>query len=242
MDDRRVGLVIRALRRRRGWRQVDLADRPGISQSVIARAEAGHFDSLALRTTRRILTALDVRVELSARWRGGELDRLIDARHAAIAGKAAGIVSGDGWDVLQEVTYAIFRDRGSIDLLGVRRSESIALIIEVKSVITSWEETQRKFDEKVRLLPRILEEREGWRPRTIGRVIVVDDTMTNRRRVLAAGAAAALAYPAGGRQIRAWLRSPVGSIAGIWFLSDIRPGGTRGVRGGFHRVRRPKAS
>jgi predicted transcriptional regulator len=40
VDDRRVGLVIRALRRRRGWRQVDLAAAASVSQSLIARAEA----------------------------------------------------------------------------------------------------------------------------------------------------------------------------------------------------------
>src|SRR5688572_30695148 len=90
MDDRRVGLVIRALRRRRGWRQVDLAMRANVSESVIGRAEAGHIDALTLRSARRIASALDVRLDVSARWRGGELDRLLDSRHAAISGVAAG--------------------------------------------------------------------------------------------------------------------------------------------------------
>jgi transcriptional regulator with XRE-family HTH domain len=207
MDDRRVGLVIRALRRRRGWRQVDLAMASDVSQSVIARAEAGHFDQLPLRTTRRILTALEARVDLHLRSRGGELDRLMDVRHAEICSSSAEIVARDGWDVLQEVTYSIFGERGSIDLLGMRRLEFIALIMEVKSEVTSWEEAQRRFDDKVRLLPRILHEREGWRPRTVGKVIVIDHTMTNRRRVAAAGVGTTLAFPARGREIRAWLRS-----------------------------------
>ena len=87
--------------------------------------------------------------------------------------------------------------------------------MEIKSEITSWEETQRKFDEKVRLLPKIVHERQGWWPRTIGKVIVVEDTMTNRRRVEAAGIAATLAFPARGREIRTWIRRPSGPLVGI---------------------------
>ena len=45
MDDRRLGLVIRALRRRHGWRQQDLATYSGLSQSAISRVEAGHIDA-----------------------------------------------------------------------------------------------------------------------------------------------------------------------------------------------------
>src|SRR5688500_2077451 len=133
MDDRRVGLVIRALRRRRGWRQIDLAAAAMVSQSVIARAEAGHIDGLTLRTARRILAALDARADLNARWRGGELDRLLDSRHSEICAGTAEIVVRDGWATVQEVSYAIFPERGSIDLLGLRRSELIALIVEIKS-------------------------------------------------------------------------------------------------------------
>jgi hypothetical protein len=210
-----------------------------VSQSVIARAEAGHIDGLTLRTARRILAALDARADLNARWRGGELDRLLDSRHSEICAGTAEIVVRDGWATVQEVSYAIFPERGSIDLLGLRRSELIALIVEIKSEVTSWEETQRKFDEKVRLRPRILYEREGWRPTTVGKVIVVDETMTKRRRVAAAGVAASLAFPARGREIRPWIRQPSGPLSGIWFLSGIRRRGARDARGGFHRVRMP---
>ncbi|MGZ8758442.1 MAG: helix-turn-helix domain-containing protein [Aeromicrobium sp.] len=59
MDDQRVGRAIRALRRRRGWRQLDLARSASCSQNMISLLERGHFDSVTLRLVRRILAALD---------------------------------------------------------------------------------------------------------------------------------------------------------------------------------------
>jgi len=36
MDDRRLGRTVRVLRHRRGWRQVDLAARAGVSAPMIS--------------------------------------------------------------------------------------------------------------------------------------------------------------------------------------------------------------
>jgi hypothetical protein len=189
-----------------------------------------------------MFSAVDARLDLEARWRGGEMDRLVDARHAAIGGTAAKELVADGWKTLQEVTYAWYLERGSIDLLGVKDSEAIAVAMEIKSELTSWEETQRKFDEKIRLLPKIIHERLGWRPRVVAAVIVLDDTMTNRRRIASLGPAADQAYPARSREVRRWLRQPSGPLRGIWFLSAIPAQGRSGRRGGFHRIRRPPSS
>jgi transcriptional regulator with XRE-family HTH domain len=242
VDDRRLGLVVRALRRKRGWRQTDLANAADVSDSVVGRAEAGHFDTLSLQIIRRLLAALDARLDLNARWRGGELDRLVDSRHAAIVTAASTELVDWQWLALQEVTYAIYRESGSIDLLGLRPAEAVALVTEIKSEVTSWEETQRRLDEKVRLLPKIVFERVGWRPRVVGKVLILDDTMTNRRRVASLGAAVQQAYPARTVDVRRWIRAPAGPLAGIWFLSNPTPRGLSDVRGGSHRVRVPKPS
>ena len=239
MDDRRVGLVMRALRRRRGWRQVDLGRAADVSQSVISRAERGHLGSLSWHTLRRILTALDARLEADVRWRGGELDRLLDSRHALLVATASEVMLAAGWSVHQELTYSIYGERGALDLVGARQDAGTAVATEIKSEITSWEETQRRFDAKVRLMPDILGERLGWRPRIVGQVIVLDDSSTNRRRIRLLGRAVDHAYPSGSREVRRWLRNPDGPLRGLWFLS---PGHGRNVRektGGFHRVRRP---
>ena len=183
-----------------------------------------------------MFSAVDARLDLEARWRGGEIDRLIDARHAAIGAAATNVLIDDGWTTFQEVTYAIYGERGSIDLLGVKDAQALAVVMEIKSELTSWEETQRKFDEKIRLLPRIVNERLGWRPRVVGAVVVLDDTMTNRRRIASLGRAANQSCPARTREVRRWLREPSGPLRGIWFLSAIPARGGSDRQGGFHRV------
>ncbi|MBA3851671.1 MAG: helix-turn-helix transcriptional regulator, partial [Chloroflexi bacterium] len=54
MDERRLGLVVRALRRRRGWRQLDLGRASGVSQSTVSEIERGYLDSLSLRTIKAV--------------------------------------------------------------------------------------------------------------------------------------------------------------------------------------------
>src|SRR5688572_28083068 len=136
MDDRRVGLVIRALRRRRGWRQLDLARASGVSQSVVSRAERGHVGSSSLDMMRRLLLALDARVELAVRWRGGELDRLVDEAHARLGSLVLGALQEMGWRVLPEVTFMRFGERGAIDLLAWDEERRAGLIVELKTELT----------------------------------------------------------------------------------------------------------
>lgn len=239
MDDRRLGLVIRALRRRLGWRQVDLARRARVSQPVVSRIERGHLATVSTTTLRSVLAELDIRLEFDPRWRGGEIDRVTDQRHAALARAAAGMLSDTGWTVFQEVTYAIYSERGSIDLLGVKQRERVAVITELKTELITWEETLRRLDAKVRLLPQIMLERFGWQPSVVGCVLVLDDSMTNRRRVAALGEVAAQQFPARTLAVKRWLHSPSGPLRGVWFLASIPWGTGRERRGGSHRVRRP---
>ena len=144
MDDWRVGLIIRALRRRRGWRQSDLASRSGVSQPAISLVERGHVDTMSLRAARRILLALEIRGVLDLRWRGGTLDRTLDEGHAALAGIVVRSLATYGWESAVEVTYAIYGERGSIDLLAFHRATSCLLVIDVKTELTSIEETLRR--------------------------------------------------------------------------------------------------
>jgi transcriptional regulator with XRE-family HTH domain len=81
MDPARFGRSIRALRVRRGWRLVDLAERCGLSRSVVGRVELGQLDRVAVGDLRAAAEALGARFELELAWRGASLDRLIDERH-----------------------------------------------------------------------------------------------------------------------------------------------------------------
>jgi len=237
MDDLRIGRICRALRRRRGWRQVDLAARVGCHQTTISRLERGHLASLSVGLVRRIFAALEARFDGVIGWRGGQLDRLLDERHADIVEVAAQIVRADAWLTLAEVTFAEYAERGSIDLLAVREDVRTVAVMEIKSEIGSIEETHRRHDVKVRLARAIVRERFGWEPRTVGRILVVPEDRTIRRVVERHSATFAASYPARNREVRRWLREPVGPIAGLWFVTVKHPRAGSRTGGGTDRVR-----
>src|SRR5262245_11079873 len=109
---------MRALRRRRGWRQRDLARAARVSQALISAIERGHGDRAALRTLMRVAGALDARFMVQIHWRGGDLDRLVDEDHAALVGSMSALLPDAGWVARIEVTYAGYRAAGSIDILA----------------------------------------------------------------------------------------------------------------------------
>lgn len=221
MDDRTVGLVLRALRRRRGWTQAQLAARAGCSQSLVSNVERGHLAGVAVQTLRSLFGAVDARVLIEARWRGAELEGLLDAEHAAICAATAGRLERFGWTSLQEVTYAFGTERGSIDVLGVDAARRAVLVCEIKSDVPSAEATGRKLDEKRRLAPLITRDRLGWTPAAVGTVLVLPES--RRLRDLLGGPAEVLArmFPVHSRRVTAWLRRPAGALAATWFLRDI---------------------
>ena len=224
MDHARVGTALRTLRRRRGLSQGQLAELAGVSQSTISRVERGHLDSLSVALLGRIFAALDARVRVEIDWRGGAIDRLLDRRHAELVTAVAREFARAGWQSTPEVTYAHFGERGSIDLLGIHETTRSAAVVEVKSALNSLEETLRRHDVKVRLTPVIVRARLGWSPRQVSRILVLPEDRTARRRVAAAASMLDAALPSRSHAIRAWLRQPVGSLAGIWFLPSTHPG------------------
>jgi transcriptional regulator with XRE-family HTH domain len=171
VDDRKVGLIIRALRRRRGWRQIDLASRANVSQSLVSIIERGHVDGTSTRSLRQVLLALDAALWLDVRWRGGEVGRLLDEDHARLVGRVAAALQATGWAVRTEITYAEFSERGSFDVIAWHGGTRTLLVVEVKTELDSAEATFRKLDEKVRLAPKIARERFGWTARTASRLL-----------------------------------------------------------------------
>src|SRR5690348_6812959 len=109
MDDLRIGALVREVRQQRGWRQVDLALAAAVSASLVSLIERGHFDTLALRTVRRVLAVLEIRLDIAGRWRGGDADRLLGARHSALHEALAQFFATlSGWIALPEVTFSIY--------------------------------------------------------------------------------------------------------------------------------------
>jgi transcriptional regulator with XRE-family HTH domain len=239
MDDIRIGLILRALRRRRGWTQLDLGNRCRVSQQTISLIERGHGSRLASSTMRRIFAALDARWEAVVSWRGGALDRLLDDEHAGLVAAVVRYLTALGWEVAVEATYSEYGERGSVDVLGARRDVLAMAVVEVKSDLTVMDATVRKTDEKERIVRRTLgHERFGFTPRRVGRLLVLPSSESARRRVRGAATILEAAFPARGADVRRWLRNPRGDLAGILFISDTnRSSGTR-AGGGGKRVRR----
>jgi transcriptional regulator with XRE-family HTH domain len=227
MDDRRVGAALRALRLRRGLRQIDLAILAGVSQQTISLIERGHWEFLSLRTVRAVFAALDATFDGEVRWRAGALDRLLDERHALLVGEIGGQVQALGWEVATEVTFSHFGERGSVDLLAIHRASGTALVIEAKTQLVSIEQMLRRLDVKARLSRGLVRDRFGVGPSDVGRLVVILESSTARRRVEREAAVLGLALPQRTAEVRRWLQRPAGAIAGLWFLPLTHGGGSR---------------
>jgi transcriptional regulator with XRE-family HTH domain len=219
MDGIRIGRRLRALRHHHGWRQEDVGRRSGTSQDAVSRAERGRIEVMPVARLRALAAALDADLVITLRWRGGDLDRLLDEGHAAVCGAVASLLSPLGWEVHPEVTFSVYGERGSIDLLAWHAPTRTLLVIEVKTELTSVEETLRRHDTKVRLARGIAVERYGWRPLQVGRLLVLPDTRTNRRRVGRHDGLLLPVYPLRSGALRAWLRQPSRANAGLAFVS-----------------------
>jgi transcriptional regulator with XRE-family HTH domain len=241
MDDLRIGPICRALRRRRGWRQLDLASRAGCSQRMISYIERGHLAGCRLSLLRRVFAALDASFDGLAGRRAGDLDRLLDERHAAVIEAVARLLQADAWDAIPEFTYSEFGERGSIDLLASKAPARAIAVFEIKGDVTTINDTVRKHDEKTRLaVEKLAMRRLGWRPAIAGRILVIAEDRTARRRVAAHRATFDAAYPLRSNAVRAWLRRPASSMGGIWFLTLSKGSSGSQRHGGPKRIRVPR--
>jgi HTH-type transcriptional regulator / antitoxin HipB len=242
MDDQRVGAAIRSVRIRRGLRQSDLARLAGGSRATISRVERGHLASLTVETLRRITAVLDIRLDVVARWRGGDLDRLVNSRHSALHEQVARRFSALGeWLVMPEVSFAIYGERGIVDILAFHRQRQMLLVIELKSEIVDVNELIGTLDRKRRLCMQIAHE-EGWPVSTEVRVsawVIVSDTSTNRHRLAAHRAMLRAAFPTDGRAMPGWLRQPDRVVRALSFWPNAHPWN---AKPGAKRVRRPVAA
>lgn len=237
MNAVRLGATIRALRRRLAWRQRDLALRAAVSQQTVSDIEGGHATSVGLARLGRVAEALDAELDVVIRWRGGALDRLLDERHAALCSAVVTRLHELGWEAHVEVSYSVYGERGSIDVLGWHPARGAVAICEVKTELASMEATLRKFDEKLRLGPRIGRDRFGRSPRVVVGLLVLGDASTARRRVAAQGRLLDATYPFRGRAAWAMVAAGAAPGRGLVFLSPTPVAG--GSKHSVSRVRRP---
>lgn len=216
MSDQRLGAAVRRVRIRLGWRQDDVAARAGVSQSTVSRLERGHLGSLSLGVIRNVAAAVDVQVAVFPRWRGGDLDRLLNSGHSALHNEVAAMFRDEfpEWAISPEVSFAIRGERGVIDILAWHAAARALLIIELKTDIADVNELLGTFDRKRRLAWQVARER-GWDPATISGWLIVAPSRTNRSRLAAHAAVLRAAFPMSGKPMRAWLRAPSGSVSAL---------------------------
>jgi hypothetical protein len=196
--------------------------------------EQGQGDRVTVANLDRVVAPLGARLLCRLEWRGEGLDRLLDADHAALVEQVVGILQSDGWLVATEVSFSIFGERGSIDILAFHPRAQVLLVIEIKSTVPDVQARLVTLDRKVRLAPKIARER-GWSATRVGRLLVIRDDRTSRRRVEQHELTFGTTFPDRSRRSRQWLHRPDPSapLSGLWFLTGDLHTITR------QRIRRP---
>ncbi|HET9520543.1 MAG TPA: hypothetical protein VFO73_05835, partial [Candidatus Limnocylindrales bacterium] len=94
------------------------------------------------------------------------------------------------------------------------------LIVEVKATFTDLQDLLAALSRKVRVVPRLVGEKLGWRPEHVARLLVVGDTKATRNVVARHAAVFESAFPARAREARTWISRPTGTISALWFVSS----------------------
>jgi transcriptional regulator with XRE-family HTH domain len=234
------------LRIRQGLTQAELGIAAGVPRSVVGLVERGRLERCNLRSIRAIASALDCEIVLSPRWRGGDLGRLLNARHSAMHEALGGrFVRLDEWVIEPEVSFSVYGERGVIDALAWHAATGSVLVIELKTEFVDINELMGSVDRKRRLAPEIARDR-GWRVESVSTWVAVADGRTNRRALARHKLTLRTKFPADGHALSSWLRHPQGMINALGFLpvdalasSGVAVSGSRRVRPAWTPVSAP---
>ena len=220
---------------RQRFTQVALASRAGVSWRAVSALERGRGEALTLATIVAIVEALGGRFDARIFWNGPELDRLLDAGHAAVASAVKRRLERWGWNVRVEVSFSQYGERGRIDLLAFHPRLRILLVIEIKTELVDVQALLGSLDQKARL-GSVAARQFGWRPAMVVPAIVFLEHSATRKRL---GSVETLfdRYSLRGRAAVRWLRTPSAPAPSglLWFTAA---GSTRQVP--RERVRHPR--
>jgi transcriptional regulator with XRE-family HTH domain len=237
MDGIRFGRQFRALRLHKDLRQEDVGRIAKLSRPLISRIDRGRIDNIQLGQLERAAAALGATVDLRLRWNGEQLDRLLDEAHAHLVELVVSSLREAHWEVAVEVSFAVWGERGSIDVFALHPPTGIVLVVEVKSVVPDSQQTLHTLDRKTRLAAELATGR-GWKCSGVARLLVVGDSATSRRRIARLWTTYATAFPVRGVEVRRWLKDPKVPITGLLFLAYAPRGSVITSRPGRQRVRR----
>jgi hypothetical protein len=141
-----------------------------------------------------------------------------------------------------EVTFSVFGERGSIDVLAWHPATRSLVVFEIKTELGSVEGLLRPLNVEVRLATRIASEQFGWLAVRVACVVVFPEVRSVRRMVDRHATVFDAALPSNSRAVRAWLRAPSGVLRGRWFLSGLHAVTATRNPSAVRRVRRPRGA
>jgi hypothetical protein len=222
MDPVSFGRDVRLLRRRKAWTQARLAAEARLPRWVVGTIEVGRGDRIAIWRLAAVAAALGARLSVRILFQGEGLDRLRDRRHASLVEQLVNRLRADGWLVATEVSFNVYGERGSIDILALHPASGALLVIEVKSVVPDVGGMLMTLDRKVRLAREVASKQLGWRATSVSRLLVLPEERTARRRVAEHATTFETSFPTRNVAVKRWLRAPGGSISGLLFLPDVK--------------------
>lgn len=231
----KLGRILRTLRVRQRLTQTALAAKARVTRRAVWKVERDRADELPLRVVDAIAVALGARLELRVFWHGPELERLLDADHAALSAVLKPRLEAWGWVVRVEVSYSRFGERGRIDLLAWHPPTRTALVVEVKTDLVDVQALLGSVDAKTRLAVHVSRDL-GWDVSSVVPAIVFLEDRSVRTR-LANLDTLFDRFELRGRAALAWLRRPSGAPRGVLWFQAI---GERKSPAGRRRVYEPR--
>ena len=178
-----IATTVLQARRARRWTQRRLAAACGVSQQLVSEVERAVVPDLPIATAVRILSALDVRIDLRLFAPTLAALPVRDRAHARCVAYVARRLEQAGWLVLTEVAVGDDRWRGFIDVLAFHPTARVLLVIEVKVGLDDIGAVDRQIGNYERFAWGAAHS-AGWRPRTATAAVLLLATDDNDRRLL----------------------------------------------------------
>jgi hypothetical protein len=200
------------------------------------------IESVPVGQLDRVVRELGGSLDVAVRWHGGDLARVLSARHAMMHEAIARWFRGlPGWIMAAEVSFSVYGERGVIDVLAWHASSRTVLVIELKTEIVDVGGLLAQVDRYRRLAWKIARDR-GWQPERVATWVLLAPSRTNSRRLAEHATVIRAAFPDDGRVVSGWLAHPDRALACLSFLPKRLVVSIGRDVAGRRRVDRPRSS
>lgn len=207
---RRLGVALREARQTAGLRQVDVADRAGVSQAWVSRMERGLGRTASLETWASVAAAVHQQLVAFLEHAPGA-DRPRDYEHLKRQQLVIEAAMQGGWRATPELAIdPAWTHSRSVDVLLERPSSRESIVVEIWDFFDDVGAAVRGLDGKVAALVRMHQQQgaaggDAW---AVGGLFVVRGTRRNRALIQEFHTLFASRFPAAGGDWLAALRDP----------------------------------